>query len=55
MQRLGGAHEPLIVIDYAHTPDALEKALATLAEIRIAAHCIACSAAAAIVIRASGR
>ncbi|OWY40892.1 UDP-N-acetylmuramoyl-L-alanyl-D-glutamate--2,6-diaminopimelate ligase [Xenophilus sp. AP218F] len=34
MQSVGGTHEPLVVIDYAHTPDALEKALSTLAEIR---------------------
>jgi UDP-N-acetylmuramoyl-L-alanyl-D-glutamate--2,6-diaminopimelate ligase len=40
MQRLGGrlaADEPLVVIDYAHTPDALEKTLAALrpvAEVR---------------------
>jgi UDP-N-acetylmuramoyl-L-alanyl-D-glutamate--2,6-diaminopimelate ligase len=34
MQRIGGAHEPLIVVDYSHTPDSLEKALSTLAEIR---------------------
>ncbi len=34
MQHSGGHREPLVVIDYAHTPDALDKALATLAEIR---------------------
>lgn len=34
MQRIGGNDEPLVVIDYAHTPDSLEKALSTLVEIR---------------------
>jgi UDP-N-acetylmuramoyl-L-alanyl-D-glutamate--2,6-diaminopimelate ligase len=30
LERVGGAGRPLVVIDYAHTPDALEKALAAL-------------------------
>jgi UDP-N-acetylmuramoyl-L-alanyl-D-glutamate--2,6-diaminopimelate ligase len=33
MQRLGGAGKPLAVIDYAHTPDALEKTLVALKDV----------------------
>jgi UDP-N-acetylmuramoyl-L-alanyl-D-glutamate--2,6-diaminopimelate ligase len=33
MQRLGGGDQPLVVVDYAHSPDALDKVLAALTDV----------------------
>ncbi len=38
MQQLGGVDAPLVVIDYAHTPDALHKVLDTLRPVADARH-----------------
>jgi UDP-N-acetylmuramoyl-L-alanyl-D-glutamate--2,6-diaminopimelate ligase len=33
MQRLGGGAAPLVIVDYAHSPDALDKCLAALRDV----------------------
>jgi UDP-N-acetylmuramoyl-L-alanyl-D-glutamate--2,6-diaminopimelate ligase len=42
LERLGGGAAPLVVIDYAHTPDALEKALEALRPTVAAGHRLVC-------------
>ena len=42
LERVGGGSRPLVGIDYAHTPDALEKALAALRPTVAAGHRLVC-------------
>lgn len=42
LERLGGGVRPVIVVDYAHSPDALEKTLATLRETVAEGHNLIC-------------
>jgi UDP-N-acetylmuramoyl-L-alanyl-D-glutamate--2,6-diaminopimelate ligase len=36
LEKVGGCNEPLIVVDYAHTPDALESSLCALRAVAVA-------------------
>jgi UDP-N-acetylmuramoyl-L-alanyl-D-glutamate--2,6-diaminopimelate ligase len=42
LERLGGGEMPLVVVDYAHTPDAMEKALLALRPTVAAGHNLVC-------------
>ncbi|MBC8021811.1 MAG: UDP-N-acetylmuramoyl-L-alanyl-D-glutamate--2,6-diaminopimelate ligase [Burkholderiales bacterium] len=42
LERVGGGNMPLVVVDYAHTPDALEKALEALRPAVAAGHRLFC-------------
>ena len=42
LERVGGGSQPLVVVDYAHTPDALEKALEALRPAVAAGHRLSC-------------
>ena len=42
LERVGGGAQPLVVIDYAHTPDALEKAIVALRPATAAGHQLVC-------------
>jgi murE/murF fusion protein len=57
MERLNEPGKPLVAVDYAHTPDALDKGLQALRPLArsAAASCGACSAAAATATRPSVR
>jgi UDP-N-acetylmuramoyl-L-alanyl-D-glutamate--2,6-diaminopimelate ligase len=55
MERIARRRGPLVIVDYAHTPDALEQTLRALRQCTAPDGCGACSAAAAIATAPSGR